>query len=438
MNPQWMLVGLALFALADVHALGAQDPVVSRSDPPALAADTITLSLPDARRLALRQNPGYRAARQTLGIARGDLRQARTYPFNPELELEAPGAASSRAFNAYEARLTQSVEWAGQRGLRVQAARTGLGRVDAEVRDAARATLGEVSTAYLSAFASERRLAITRQVLAQSERLVAATRTQLQEGEISTLEANLAEIEFGRIRARVLAAERETSSARLSLRRTLGLHPEQPLRLTGEHVPAPDIPHPAEDSLVARALAHRPDLAARTAAVAELRTLSRLAAREALPNLSIGALVGREAPDGSAGVGLLLGVTLPIFDRRQGVRLQRAAQVEQAVLEARAVQLAVRAEVADALRAYQSASEEAAVLEAAVLEPARRSQALLEIAFEAGKLGLPELLLLRNQLLDAELGYWETWLALQNARVALEVATASLLGDFSQEGTDER
>lgn len=61
-----------------------------------------------------------------------------------------------------------------------------------------------------------------------------------------------------------------------------------------------------------------------------------------------------------------------------------------------------------------------------VLRPARENTQLLETAFRAGKLALPTLLLLRNQLLDAELGYWDAWLAQHVAFIQLAAATGAL------------
>jgi outer membrane protein TolC len=63
------------------------------------------------------------------------------------------------------------------------------------------------------------------------------------------------------------------------------------------------------------------------------------------------------------------------------------------------------------------------------LQPARANQDLLETAYRAGKVNLSTLLLLRNQLLDAELGYWDAWLARRTALIALQAATATLAPD---------
>ncbi|MDQ3670350.1 MAG: TolC family protein, partial [Actinomycetota bacterium] len=412
----------------------------------AAAPDTLTLSLADVQRLAVRQNPGFLVARQETAIAGGGLRQARVYRFNPDLALQATGATLGASGSPYELTLTQEIEWAGQRGLRVGAARTGLTRASAIVQNAGRLTLADASTGFYRALAAARRVAVARDALALTERLLSAVRTQLREGEISTLEGNLAEIEFGRARGRILAAQRAETSAALELKQLIGLMPDTPIRLVGDpaesgaqaapvaampappataapaKVTAPDPMTLDEDSLIALALARRPDLAASAAAVREFETLTALARREALPNLRLGAAVERTDGDGSPQIGPAVGLSLPLFNRNQGLVDQRRALAEQARLDRRATELRIRTEVTNAVRAFRTASEEAAVFEASVLRPARENTELLETAFRAGKIALPTLLLLRNQLLGAELGYWDAWLARREALVQLHAA----------------
>jgi outer membrane protein TolC len=117
---------------------------------------------------------------------------------------------------------------------------------------------------------------------------------------------------------------------------------------------------------------------------------------------------------------------------------QRAAQADQARFGRAATELAVRTEVVDAYRAFVAAAEEATVYERDVLQPARTNQALLETAYRAGKVGLPTLVLLRNQLLDAELGYWDAWLAARLALIDLSSATATLPIDSNLDTPDDR
>lgn len=391
-------------------------------------SDTVRLTLEEARIRALAQNPAFLAEGQARPIAEGRLRQARVYPFNPELEVEGGNAITAGRVGAYDAAVQQEVQWAGQRGLEIDAARHGLARAGHAVDDAARHTLAEVTVAYHAVRAAERRLEVMSEINALNQRLLDAVRSQLREGEVSAMEANLAEIEAGRARARVLTARREAVSARVELNRLIGLEPAAVLVLEGDgaSLPATDTLDPSR--LLATALEQRPDLAASTAGVDQAASLSRLAGRAAIPNLRIGLLAEREAAGSEPRFGIGVGVGLPVWNRNQGVRDQRRAEVRQAELSRSAVVLRVRAEVADAYRSYVFATEEEAAFSEQVRGPARENQSMLETAYQAGKLGLPELLLLRNQLLDAELGYWDAWLARRAAFTRLQAATGAIGG----------
>lgn len=412
------------------------------------SADSLVVTLVDVRRLVLSQNAAFLAAREETAIARGGLRQARLFRFNPDLQAQLPGMLVGRSDEPGTITLTQEVEIAGQRGVRLDAARFGVERASAGVTNAARLTVADASVAFFQALAAERRLTVTQSVLALNERLVLAVRTQLREGEISLLDANLAEIEVGRARGRVLAAQREATAARLELARQLGLTPTTALRLedrSGDELPliadtadargvvdATRLPSVREDSLLALALARRADLVERTAAIREADASTDAARRERIPNLRLGIFAERRPETGAGSearfprVGPALGITLPFLNRNQGVVAQRRALATQARFAREATALQVRTDVATAVRAYETATAELAVFTATVLDPARRNSTLLDTAFQAGKIPLPTLLLLRNQLLDAELGYWHAWLAQHAARVQLDAATGAL------------
>lgn len=395
--------------------------------------DTLRLTLGEAQRRALTRNPAFLADATEREIALGALRAARVYSFNPEAELEALGSASTGGLGRYEATLSQEVEWAGQRGLRIDAAEIGVARAERSVANAARRTLADVSTAFYAALAAERRLVVTTELLGLNERLLQAVRTQVREGEISVMEANLGEIEVGRARARVLSARRAATSARLELGRLVGIAPSEELRVEPEVPAAPPVEALDPEALMAAALERRPDLAAASTAVRQAETLTRLARREAIPNLRIAALAEREGTGGEPRIGIGVGLPLPLWDRNQGLIARRRALSKQAALTLEATALRVRTEVIDAYRSYVAATQEARVFEEDVLEPARTNQDLLETAYQAGKIDLAALVLLRNQLLDAHLSYWDAWLAQREALVGLQAATGQLITEESNE-----
>ena len=419
----WVSVSLAVTLVASPAE--GQTPTVP---------DTLRLTLAEAQRIALDANPAFLADAQEVAISQGALRQARLL-FNPEGEVELPGAFSGGALDRYEAQVSQEIEWAGQRGLRVDAAELGVRRAERDVAQARRELLADVARAYYATMAARRRADVAAEVQALNERLATAVRIQADEGEISVLEANLASIEVGRTRARLLSARRQAATAELGLVRLLGIAPGAPIVL-----PAPDTLAPPPlmldpDSLVAAALAARSDLAARRAEAQQADVLARLARREAIPNVRVGGIAAQEEGSGSPEFGVVVSLPLPLWNRNQGLIEQREAEARRAELAVEAAELRVRTEVMNAWRRYVTAREEAALLRAQVLGPAHANQELLTIAYEAGRIDLSTLVLLRNELTEAELDYWDAWFGLNEAHTDLQAATGSLAIDDDNEGS---
>jgi cobalt-zinc-cadmium efflux system outer membrane protein len=413
-------------ALAVVACLAVPALALAQNGPAVTSADTVTLSITDIPRVVVAQDPRLRALRQETAIALGVVRQARLLQFNPDLAVQAVRGGTG---GATELLLTEEIEWAGQRGLRLNAARSGLDRTTAEVQNWARLSIAEASGAFYRAVVAERRLSVAQEADSVTRRLIAAVRTQLAEGEISTLEANLAEIEAGRSRGRVVALQRAAMSATLALKQHLGLDPETPLVLHADTTGTSSAIGAAtlqEDSLVTLALAQRPDLVATAAAVRESESRTTLARREVIPTLRLGAAVERATTGGGLAVGPAVGFSIPLFNRNQGLIDQRRAAATQARLTQRATELRIRSELAEAIRAYRAADSEVRIFATLVQRPAHDNIALLDIAFREGKIALPTLLLLRNQLLDAEFGYWDAWLAQREALVRLHAAAGML------------
>lgn len=422
-----IVLGSVLTALWS-GALEAKGTVAWQELPP---SDTTTLTVDEARRLALRQNPALLADLQRIGVAAADLRAAQTYPFNPALEIESPGSFTDRTADRYEIRLGQDVEWAGQRGLRIDAARAGVAATRTGALDDVRVVLAEVERTWFALASAGRRLAVATDIRMLNDRLLDAVRVQLAEGEVSLLQANLLEIEAARARARVLSAHREMVEAELALIRLTGLPTSSTVRAAGiDGVGSNWSPDASLPELSLFALDHRPDLLAARAGVERAESLRSLATREALPNVRISGIADREGSGAPTRFGLALAVPIPLFDRNQGLRARRVVEGNEAALTVEATALLVRTEVADAYRAWQAARQEVDLFESGVVAPARENQRLLETAYQEGKLDLATLLLLRNQLLDAELGYWEAWERQRQAEVALRSATAILLDDI--------
>lgn len=386
-------------------------------------ADTLYLSLREARELAVQGSPAHLAEAERVGVAEGALREAGTFRFNPEAEAEFPGSLGGVGPGGYELLISQRLEWAGQRGLRADAARAALQGAGSTLAESRRLLVQAVTEGYYTALAADRRLQVAQDISSLNQRLLDAVEVQLREGEISVMESNFVEIEAARSLARVLTAQREARSAELTLGRLVGAPEGTVVRVT--EMPSESLPDPGRmglDGLMAAAQSLRPDLSSRAHRLRQSETLARLARREAIPELGVGALVSGGEAEPSTRVGLQFSLSLPMWNRNQGVVAARDADLRGAALELQAVELTVRTEVADAFQAYVVASEEEVLMRERVLEPARSNQELLDAAYREGQIDLPSLVLLRNQLFDAEIGYWEAWLARRHGLTRLQAA----------------
>lgn len=409
------------------------DPIAAPAQQSGVASDTLVLDLAAARRIGLTSSPQILAARAQLEGVRGLRRQAGIYQFNPEFVLKASSLIDPGNLGAFEGLLTQELEWAGQWGLRKSAADYRVVAAEGGVLDVARQSIYEIDVAYSRTVTARRRLEVRALGLELSRRFLEAVRIQLREGKVSTLEVNLAEIEAGRARAAERSARRALSVALLELTRTLGLPPEQPVRVVDDDRGGPEHRSLDLDSLVALALASRPDLAAATAEVEGARADRRLASREAVPNLRLSAVAERGSMEENVSWGLRFELPLPLWNRNQGLSDRGRAEESRAEADRAAVELRVRTEVASNLEAYLSARDELEVFGAQVLQPARANHQLLETAYAAGRMDLPTALLLRTQLLEAELEYWDAWLAERTARAALRAAVGEVPNELRGE-----
>ena len=413
-----------------------------------IARDTVRITLSEARTRALRDNPELSAARLDIDIARGELRQAGLIRANPSADLLSSGTSGTRP----ELGFSQEIEIGGQRSRRVAAARAGVSRARFSTANTSRVTLADVERGFYRIVAGGRRAALADEVLSLVMRLAQVAERQLREGEISKLDYNLTVIELGRSRSQSLSAHREQDETSLEFRRLVGLpsnvgvvpvydslHYHARIDSAGGSVElrwsalttGRGMNAPTQDSVVTlaglltRALALRPDLAERDEAVIETQALVSLAQREAYPNLLARVVVQQNDGGTRETIRPGLGMSIPVFNRQQGAIDARRAATAQARLDRTATATRVRVEVERAYRAYVSAATGVEVFESTVLGPARDNRRLLEAAYREGKVGIPVLLLIRNQVIGAEQDYWNAWLAEREALADLAASVGS-------------
>lgn len=403
---------------------------------PGAAGAVEPLTLERALTLARQANPDLLAARQELEIARGRLVKARYWnPFNPAIE----GGAAQRHFDAGGSAaqptggVSLEIEVAGQRGKRIEEAESNLARVEAEIANAERLVLAQVKEAFYRALYLERRLQLFRHVEDLNRRLRDASSERFRSGEVPKLEANLAVVRYSQSRKDTLAADRDHRNALRELERLLGRDPLGTVELAGDLAL-----HPMTTSverLLETALRVRQDLHARDAEIQRVDAETSLTKRLVVPNPTLRGGYDEETESpGSRDriIGGTISIPLPVFDRRQAELTALAGQRAQATYNRAGTALIVQAEVRDAYRSYEAAAEAVQVFEADAVGRIAENFRFVETAYREGKIDLLQLIVVQNDLVNAQFSYldslWDYWLA----RTGLERAVGQALEEGAQ------
>jgi len=295
-----------------------------------------------------------------------------------------------------------------------------LARAEAEVRDRERVLDATVKGAFFRALVAERRLELQRAIEELSRRVRDGATARAKAGEVPAMEANLAEIRYGQARKETLTAEAERGAALITIRRLLNLAPESSVAPLGNL--RDEAKEVALGAVLERALTTRPDLAAAMHEVARAEAERALTRRLAFPNPRLEAFYRSEerGPDRIAGGGLT--IPLPLFDRRQGELVTLAGRESQARFQTEALRRTIEQEVSESLRRYDAARRTLAVFEQDVLARVDENYRFIETAYRAGKIDLFQLIVVQNDLVQAQLSYLDSVARFRDAEVDLERA----------------
>lgn len=343
---------------------------------------------------------------------------------NPELSAAAgPRRTGDDRTTDLEFELSQRLELFGQRGARIEGARAE--REAASARLAARRVelAASVREVHARALAAERLVALARDELAVARAAASAAERRFDLGGTSRLEVNTARSEVGRAARAVSVATSRLASARAELRVSLALEPGSELSLEGE-LPLPTELQPLDVEALARAAAEeRADVLEARRELQAAEAEQRLSGREAFPSAVVGARYSREE---RADVFLgTLSFEVPLFNRNQAGRGIAAARVARAAAEVAAATRRADQEVRLAAAQLESAVEAARAFDAEAVAGAEENLALSTRAYEAGKIGLADLLLVRRSAVEARRDHIEALQELASAEAQLARAAGS-------------
>lgn len=313
------------------------------------------LSLSQARERLFKKNFYLLAAYYEVGQAEAQVVQARLW-YNPTINWnqEAYNIEQNKylsARNQYETQINQTISIAGKHTNTVKLARINLELNKVQFEDVIRSLMYELGNTYQNLAALQAKEQLYNEVINSYQRLIAASKKQLDVGAISITEDLRIQSEYIAVKSQALdnANQKEQFLAQL---RTLLQYPQDSALNVVQKIPLFD-PKLEMDSLVAKSLRVRPDLRASQLYEKYQQQNLKLQRSMAVPDVTIGYDYDKGGNYVRNYSGLVLQMPLPIFNRNQGSIKEAQYSIKQSQLRRDYLKIDITNQVVAAYHQYK-------------------------------------------------------------------------------------
>lgn len=347
------------------------------------AAPGAPLTLAELVQRVLAEHPLIRAANQEVIAAQGLVTQAGSLPA-PELSYEY-----SRLNNFGS--VSEMLEFPGKRRLRVEIANVGV-RQAKENLAKVRSTLAfEARQAFYRRLLADQQVAAAERTLATIRQVADLAQKRFEAGDVAEIEVIKSKVDVARAEQDWRAAVGHAKVATLAINMLMGRLGETPLAVEGDLSAKPGMP-PLDD-LLQQAYREQPDIIIARQETEKQQKSLELAARQKLPDVTVGAFYGVE--DNERTPGASLSVALPSPGRTRGMVEEATGRKLAALAQEEGQKYQVAQAVASAYEQWLAAAAQVDVYRSGLLE---QSQTVLNAARESYREGETGIL----DLLDAE------------------------------------
>lgn len=322
------------------------------------APDTV-VSFQEAKARLIRANLSLLASYYDIDIAKAGVIQARIwnnpyFVFNGDLySNEANEYFHFR--NQHLLQVEQTFSYAGKHTNTVKLARIGVEMAEKQMEDVLRSLLFEVGNVYSDLAALQEKEFLYRQVLKSYDKLMDATRKQLEVGAISVTEALRLESEYLAVKTEALGNKNEKEKVLADFRVLLRL-PEDTTVYVEQRTPMVASQFDLTQ-LTQQALTIRPDVQARKIDIRYQERNLKLQRSTGVPDIK---LAYQPRDRGSNYVrpyqGFNVEFNIPLFDRNQGEIKAAQFNVRKSSLQYDQIENQVRNEVKAAFNRYQNSN----------------------------------------------------------------------------------
>ena len=377
-------------------------------------ASTKRITLEEAIQAALQNNPALKAARTQIDQSKAQEITAAIHP-NPVLAWDAlflpilnPSNFNSDYLNnttEFDVSGAYTFERGHKRQARMTAARDQTTVTAAQVNDTERTLAFSVAQQFIAVLLAKSSLQLAEQNLASFQQTVDIGNERFRAGQISEGDLLKTKIQMLQFQTDLSSAQLALAQALASLRQQVGYQAlPADYDVVGE-LAYQSVPLNRED-LQARALEHRPDLAAAKLGVTAAQSQFQLAKANGKRDLT--SALQYSHVGGANNLGVLFNIELPVFDRNQGEIARTQFAVTQSENTRTSVQETVMTDVSNAYEAFKTSEKIVQLYESGYLKQAQDSRDISEYAYRRGAASLLD-------FLDSERSYRATQLAYRQA-----------------------
>jgi cobalt-zinc-cadmium efflux system outer membrane protein len=414
---------------AGFFAIDQDDPSVAASptdeQPPPLDSTPQTYTLVQAIDQALSANPDLVTQRAEVPVARSALGVAGTYPFNPTFSADVrpythnPAEGNLAVLSAYS--LTQEIEWAGQRHLRIDEASAGLRGTIETLRSAELAVIVETERRFLTALYHREKSKLASSLADLNEETLELLRRRFEANLANGADVALARIEATTARRLAETARNAYQAALVDLAVQLGLDRPETLQIDGNFDAASieilGTPPSAEE-----AVSDRSDLRAARQGVAEAQARLELAQAQQVPNVTAGPLYERDEA-GTNFLGLSVSLPIPIVNTYGPLVAQRQNELGRASQRLSQLERKAHQQWQAARTRYERAQAVAAELRKDLTDGLDTQVRTVEDLYQAGQTDLLQVYAARRGVVQVRDTFLDALQELAQAAADLTAAT---------------
>ncbi len=391
---------------------------------PAIQAEPLTLDV--AWNIAAQNNPDLKRLIANQSIPAGEFQDASgPLYYNPTVNLEArtrriaQTGASDPYRSEYGIGVSQTFEIAGQQGFRRQAAEESKTAISQDIAEEYRVLHAQLEEQFITVLAVQKRIEVEKRILKLIEQNTSLSRKRVSAGEDSLLDGNLAIVDAERARNQLISLNEQLLRARTQLAATLQLNANDFPEVTGQLTPN-QTQYTLQDLF--NKLDSRPGIQALTSKEASARSRLELQKSMRYPDLTVSLINTTEASlagsDNISSIGVSL--PLPIFRRNAAGVGRAAAELTQSEINRTSGTSNAKATIEAAWLRRENIKDRVRRLDSEVYPRLEENLTLSRKAFENGEIGLPQLLIVQRQVVDAQRDIIDAQKELRLVQIELE------------------